>query len=67
MELRLAEIIGQGSFGIVHKAVGRGSVVAAKVISLPSADRDAVMKEIETIRYMLFLLFLCGYVVMLIF
>ena len=46
LELRLVETIGQGSFGIVHKAVWCGSF-AAKVISLPSADRDAVMKEIE--------------------
>ena len=46
------ETIGQGSYGIVHKAVWHGSILAAKVVALPSADRDEVMKEIEIIRYM---------------
>ena len=50
MELRLVEVIGQGSIGVVHKAVWHGCVVAAKVMSLPSTSTDQVMKEIEIIQ-----------------
>ena len=41
-------------FGIVHKAVWRGTIVAAKILNVPSSgsDYDAVMKEIEMCRYM---------------
>ena len=45
------EVIGEGTFGVVHKAVWRGCVVAAKVINVPSGYASGVMKEIEVCRY----------------
>ena len=48
--LRLETVIGQGSFGVVHRACWRGSLVAAKVISLSPNDVGAVMREIEILK-----------------
>lgn len=48
--LRLISIIGQGSFGIVHKAMWRGSLVAAKVIQIPEGRTRAVTREIDTCK-----------------
>ena len=48
--LRLISIIGQGNFGIVHKAIWRGSLVAAKVIQIPEGGTLAVNREIETCK-----------------
>lgn len=37
-EVKLLSVIGQGSYGTVHVASWRGSLVAAKVISLTPRD-----------------------------
>ena len=42
----LLAIIGQGSFGTVHRAMWRGLLVAAKVIPM-TEDKSKVQKEIE--------------------
>ena len=44
-------MVGEGTFGVVHNAVWRGTVVVAKIISVPSGRVSSVMKEIETCRY----------------
>jgi serine/threonine protein kinase len=44
--VRLLEEIGRGTYGVVHKAVWRGSIVAAKVLSSPSSQD--IVKEIES-------------------
>ena len=45
-DIMLLDIIGQGSFGVVHRAIWRGSMVAAKVIALPSsADMKLATQE----------------------
>lgn len=44
-------MIGQGTFGIVHKAVWRGSVVAAKLINIPAGSESDINQEIEMCRY----------------
>lgn len=49
-EIRLMEVIGRGTYGVVHKAVCRGYVVAAKVISTPATAREQAMKEIEAYK-----------------
>ena len=50
----MAEVrtIGQGSFGIVFKAMWRGKRVAAKVIQM-GQDIDRVIGEMEKCRYKL--------------
>lgn len=40
-----------GAFGVVHKAIWRGTVVAAKLIHLPSGSEADVNQEIEMCRY----------------
>ena len=45
-DIMLLDIFGQSSFGVVHRAIWRGSMVAAKVIALPSsADMKSVTQE----------------------
>ena len=43
-------MVGEGTFSVVHKAVWWDTVVAAKIISVPSERVSSVMKEIETCR-----------------
>ena len=45
--------MGEGTFGVVHKAVWRGTVVAAKIINVPSGTEPGVIKEIEMSRCVL--------------
>ena len=51
-ELTLIKVIGQGSFGVVHLASWRGSLVAAKVIPVSQAElqKDVVRREIDILR-----------------
>ena len=49
--LKLLEVIGQGTFGIVHKAVWRGTAVAAKLINVPAGSEHKVTRELEMCRY----------------
>ena len=49
-ELKLLEVIGQGSFGTVYSAAWRGSVIAAKVIPVHMAEAASVAREIEIVR-----------------
>ena len=45
-DIMLLDIIGESSFEVVHRAIWRGSMVAAKVIALPSsADMKSVTQE----------------------
>ena len=44
------EVVGEGTFGVVHKAIWRGTVVAAKVINVPHGSEETVKKEIEMCR-----------------
>lgn len=48
--LKLIEVVGEGTFGVVHKAVWRGTVVAAKVVNVPHGSTECVMKELEMCR-----------------
>ena len=48
--MKLIDVVGEGTFGVVHKAIWRGTVVAAKVISVPSGSESSVLKEIEMCR-----------------
>ncbi len=52
-ELRLLEELGRGSFGVVHRAIWRGTSVAAKI--LPGGHMhglsDAVSREIAVYGY----------------
>lgn len=50
-ELKVMDVIGEGTFGVVHKAIWRGTVVAAKLINLPSGSEADVNQEIEMCRY----------------
>ena len=54
-ELTLIKVIGQGSFGVVHLASWRGSLVAAKVIPVSQAElrKDVVQREIDILRLFL--------------
>ena len=46
------EVIGSGAFGVVYRAVWRGTIVAAKVITTPSTDRqNTTFREIQAFRY----------------
>ncbi len=44
-ELTLIKVIGQGSFGVVHLASWRGSLVAAKVIPVSQAELRMLYAE----------------------
>lgn len=44
--LRLLNLVGQGSFGTVHKAIWRGVIVAAKVIQV-GQEKSKIMAEVE--------------------
>ena len=52
VQIKLLEVIGQGSYGTVHRASWRGSLVAAKVIPLAPRDlrSDQVQREVDILR-----------------
>eukprot|EP00727_Mastigamoeba_balamuthi_P013701 m51a1_g8954 putative serine threonine kinase (1680) ;mRNA; r:1026291-1032121 len=64
-EILLGDVIGQGSFGVVHKALWRDTEVAAKVFSigaLQAQDIEQVAKEVDVMRALRhpnILLFMC--------
>ena len=45
------DIIGAGSFGQVHKAVWKGTLVAAKVIQVPATLSRVWKNEIAAYRF----------------
>lgn len=46
--VKLLSVIGQGSFGTVHRALWRGILVAAKVIPTSvTNNKDKAKKEVE--------------------
>ena len=51
-ELTLIKVIGQGTYGVVHVASWRGSLVAAKVIPISQTElkNDIVRREIDILR-----------------
>ena len=49
-KLHFLEVIGRGSFGVVHKAVWRGITVAAKVMSIIGNEKS-VQTELSVYRY----------------
>lgn len=51
--LHLMKVIGRGTYGIVHQAIWRGSIVAAKVMPIPAPGHPEVTKEIEICRYII--------------
>lgn len=48
--LALQHAIGKGSYGTVHRALWRGTVVAAKVIGLPRCTIEEVRREIDSCK-----------------
>ena len=50
-ELKVMEVIGQGTFGVVHRAIWRGTTVAAKILNVPSGCESEIYREIEMCRY----------------
>ena len=46
--VRLLDMVGQGSFGAVHKAVWRGCLVAAKIIQ--TQEKKKIKDEVEKYR-----------------
>ena len=47
MKLHLIEVVGEGAFGVVHKACWRGCVVAAKVVPI---DTSVCSKEMDNMK-----------------
>ena len=43
-------MLGQGSFGMVHSALWRGSLVAAKVIPVQISEATSIAREIDILR-----------------
>lgn len=54
--LKLGDVIGQGSFGTVYKAVWKGVVVAAKDINIEEGTRGytKLIEEVEMTRYYMY-------------
>ena len=50
-ELQLLEVIGQGSFGTVHVASWRGSLIAAKVVPVQVSEAAPLAAETDVLRY----------------
>ena len=50
--IKLGEVLGEGTFGVVRKAIWRGTVVAAKILNIPRGSEHCVKKEIEMCRYL---------------
>lgn len=54
--LTLIDEIGRGSYGVVHRAIWRGSVVAAKVLSVPTCtSAQSARNEAEILRCAVYL------------
>ena len=51
--LQLLEVIGRGSFGTVHVAAWRGSLIAAKVVPVQVSEAAPLAAEIDILRYVL--------------
>ena len=49
-DLKLVGVIGEGTFGVVHKAIWRGTIVAAKVINVPCGSGSGWHKEFDMCR-----------------
>ena len=43
---KLEAVVGEGTFGTVYRAIWRGTVVAAKVITIPAGSESTVQQEI---------------------
>ncbi len=50
--IRLLDVIGKGSFGVVHRAIWRGSLVAAKVLPMGGvrSEVEAMIREVDACR-----------------
>ena len=48
---KLIREIGRGGYGVVHLAVWRSSVVAAKVLSVSCTSASSAMREVEILKY----------------
>lgn len=44
--MKLLNVIGQGTFGTVHRALWKGMFVAAKVVPVSVSDQDKVLHEV---------------------
>ena len=53
-DLQLMEVIGQGSYGTVHVASWRGSLIAAKVVPVLMSEATSLAAEIDIMRYTIF-------------
>lgn len=49
-KLKLIEVIGQGSYGVVHRASWRGSLVAVKVIPMSAKDVGVIEREVKILE-----------------
>ena len=49
-ELKFEDIIGRGSFAVVHKGMWKGAQVALKCISVPGSISAGIPKEVEILR-----------------
>jgi hypothetical protein len=49
-KLVLLEIIDRGSFGTVHKASYRGSLVAAKVLNISGGNASSFSRESDMLK-----------------
>lgn len=49
MKLHLLELVGEGAFGVVHKACWRGCIVAAKVVPWPVGS-NLCSKEMDNLK-----------------
>ena len=47
----LMDLIGSGAFGRVHKAVWRGTLVAAKIIPVPATSSRVWENELAAYRF----------------
>ncbi len=54
-KLHLLAVIGNGAFGVIHKAIWKGSIVAAKVIML-AGNAKIVDNELNSYRLVFFFL-----------
>ena len=50
-DLDMGPVVGQGQFGVVHRASWRGTPVAVKKISMMGSRKDEIEKEVAIHRY----------------